>query len=579
MGIVFHSISQNQAIYPCVSWHNEETITVIFDDNNFIFGIPKGYCGFFSDNDNNNNNKNNNVEISEEKESPLNNEVAAEFFDFCKNHFVSEICKFGIKLKEIKNLINETEFDQLITCMIQDISNQELKHLKNNSKSGLMFYLINRLSFTIFNELFILKKENRIFPKLSQTLFPIIYDFAIYNACIPLERGEENESFSIETYHDLKEECFDFDNLRNFIYFGEYRKHSGTLLHIATYHEMHIYCQLLLSDKFDCDKNNNNKSKSMTPKTITEYLNNAAILKLFNNSNLEEESSFQNNLGEIEKRVEQYYDKLTFVKSFISSNHACIAEESKEMKDNNENKNSKYDGMRRASIEQQKVREKALQIQEFISSCSQNGINIKFSEYLIENGIKQNDNNNDNAMSKFRSIFRTIINNNNVMTDFDSMYFLLFHSILFLIKTVKIPISDDFLIFCFEYAKKIELKSHFLDSSLISLFEKTITDVLEECLNLSNNNSKPNTMNYLWFKLHLQNSDLWLCLDNKGMSLFDKIVLPSVKPSLIKQKKYIYEQIIYIKNENEKTESNKSFDELITVIVSSLCHETHGYIA
>ena len=143
------------------------------------------------------------------------------------------------------NKLNENEYNNLINYCIQD------KSLMFNRKR-FKFYIIHRLSFVIFNNLFLkcnCQEIKSLYPKLIN-IFKLIWNFSGYVACYPtiLDENEiNNEILYILNYrlfnknNELYNNILYFDTILKFNYFSSDGL-DGPLLHLATLHKYEKLC-------------------------------------------------------------------------------------------------------------------------------------------------------------------------------------------------------------------------------------------------------------------------------------------------------------------------------------------------
>ena len=130
-----------------------------------------------------------------------------------------------------------------------------------------------------------------LFPKL-QAFFEFIWNFSVYCACYPdthldnAKNSEQNELFYIRQYFYFKNTTYrgrGFDcNLKDFNFFDAYFRSDGTLLHSATEYNMQYYVELLLKDKFDCQRSNRRGGTFFSsPYTIAKRRNYSSLMAKF----------------------------------------------------------------------------------------------------------------------------------------------------------------------------------------------------------------------------------------------------------------------------------------------------------
>ena len=214
-------------------------------------------------------------------------------FTSCVEDFLfAEIERTRVSKNTANHLINSTnrkDFTKLIEYCIQDIKNP---FIYRKEGSGLKYFIINRLTYVVFYNLFIATNssnqavsigggfdqliDNTSFPKLNK-FFQFLFDFSIYNALYPVRGHKKDESFYILCYFYFKKWCFNTKFLQNCNYFDKYNW-DGTLLHKATYHNMEYYVEILLKDGFNCLKRN---KMDKTPYNIGKNSNFCAIVTKF----------------------------------------------------------------------------------------------------------------------------------------------------------------------------------------------------------------------------------------------------------------------------------------------------------
>lgn len=206
-----------------------------------------------------------------------------------------------IKTREkfLQNIFKNDEFNKLIDYCINDINIRLTDYYSDKWEHGSVkkygrfrFYIINKLSFIMFKELFINSSRQLEYPNLK-VLFEIMYNFSIFIACYPEQRSRDDESFMISQFGLLsnKNVLFSiaqvdyYNKLTDFNYYYNL-DNGGTLLHGATYPNMKYYVSFLLNYGFDYDcpsKHYNSRfSNDKTPYEMAVKQNHQVILSKFN---------------------------------------------------------------------------------------------------------------------------------------------------------------------------------------------------------------------------------------------------------------------------------------------------------
>ena len=504
-----------------------------------------------------------------------------------------------VECKEILFDNDLTQFDQLIKYCIQDISNNsdgdgdkdsddtnKYKYVDiysiNTSPDGggmdrcdygfgIVFYIINRLSFVIFNDLNarcsstsqsnIESSESKtnddennrnseiIFPKLRK-LFEFLYNFSVYLHCYPSFDSENNETFYVSQYMKLKHTLYDNifnDNDKNvlnirsallnkFNYFYEERGH-GTILHSAVSFNLRHYCNILIQDGFDHNKPNR-QFASQTAYDIAKEKNNRAILSLMQNINNNNNESSNDN-SEL-KTFALWNDKSSELKYHSFLNQLMFA---------------KYILM--------------------ILGC-----NVQ-NETILN---LQNYNNFYVNINQFRGLMIDNMSSNTQLQQAESGMSCMDELVMAMIQLLnaRMPLSEDLLILCFEYCKLQREHSYYnmnehgnsnvfesewaslnTQETLYDKFTHTLNRVTKECLSSDKNNKDANyfsARNYQWFKSYLLHSHIWMaaCAD------------------LNPKNKYAYDTVTSeykddpTEGENELETTSILFDELVRMVNQQL---------
>ena len=241
------------------------------------------------------------------------------------------------------------QFKKLVEYCLQDIDVSKI--YQSHRKNGLVFYVINRLTFVIFHDLMNMKDSNKekeiMFPKM-ETLFKFLHNFCIYVHCCPssLDQSKNSQKFHIEQFLSLKKSLYKFEDetlkyaiLEKFNYFDEINDTSGTILHHATYCNWFYYCQVLMKHGFGeanvCNVYNRFGSKQKsTPVDIAKRFKRFGILSLFgntdsNNDDQNTPTSNNNNVNDksIELRYNSFMNQLSFAKYYLMALGCKIKDE------------------------------------------------------------------------------------------------------------------------------------------------------------------------------------------------------------------------------------------------------------
>lgn len=185
------------------------------------------------------------------------------------------------KNKKQKNKRNydtdDKEIQQWLEYGCSDVGDMKV-YSDRGQQRGMEYYLINRLTYAVFNDLIVHikdvntngsnsnnKNEKQLkYPKLLK-LFQFLYNFGVYCLCYPRKKGNKAESFYLKAYFYLRNACFEniFDNddqeasmLTRFNYFDKDELRDGTILIRATVLDMLQYCSVLVNDGFSFTKFN-----------------------------------------------------------------------------------------------------------------------------------------------------------------------------------------------------------------------------------------------------------------------------------------------------------------------------------
>ena len=407
------------------------------------------------------------------------------------------------------------------------------------------------------------KSDKCKFPKLRK-LFEYLWNFSVYNACFVSYSDSNNrkndEAFHIAQYFKLKDKCFDWSNdsnngnrntsvftvgidLCDFNYFEE-SSSDGTLLHCAASYNMAYYCDILLKNGFDCMKSNHfSLNKSITPYSLAKLSNNYQVTLKFDqflSQNQKQKNGKKNNNEETEAEKEKEHAqvdsaevKLTYQSfrkqtSFVDYLLIALGCDIKLLLNSNNNNC--------------KVTHKALE--EKNSFEDDLFYDLDKFDMLVSNGFDDDD-----------SSSARVNMDNFVMATIKLLQ-------------LKLPISTELLILCFEYCQSVGNTDKFV---------QTLRETIKQCLDPDTQN-EVELRNYIWFKEYLLQSNIWLCRKRNGNENENKnknknenkvvqnpmdgvlyeMVENTVDKGLLKQKKYIWDNI-----EKEEKQDQERWNRLL----------------
>ena len=477
-----------------------------------------------------------------------------------------------------KKLLFDDSFDQLNElikcCLTNNVS--KIENYKNcDNEASLVSILVNEMTFIIFHDLTIdsLKKKNTntntntllLFPQLLK-LFKFIYNLSCYIYCYPFMHVTTNESVYINSYFDLRNTLYKdiFDNidnnnkqlsqtvskLSNFNYFS-FNKEDGTILHSACFKQYYYYCQILIKDGFDINKQNRkydttNRRWRSTPYTIAKEKDTKKTLSLmekmenFNKASDLSQSQLQtSNMKSIENTSDLLYKQIMFGKYFLICCGINNVNDDYQIKSEKISFYNYYFGRYRYKI-------KHFMTDELYYSINQ-----------LKSGLLAITDHDDKKQDKKEDEFEqqpelgTIGNSgNNVMNGIISVVNKLINT--------KMVIGDDLLVLSWIYCQNNSNNSN----NNSQLFLDNLLKCVEDCLSKKTDYS---TRSYLYFKQFLLHSNIWYCKDytsdnnndkDKDKLLFDYVNELADK-LLMEQKKYIQESI-----DNEEKKDNKNWNAL-----------------
>ena len=189
--------------------------------------------------------------------------------DLCLNWIIDRIVQTGIfqtdknessqetakKIKETLFNNNLKQLKELIDYCIQDISDavSHVNARKEEPKyqTGIVFYIINRFTFAMFNE------SGDDFVGLVR-FFQFLYNFGVYCRCLSVGNGDKvksDELFYIKQFFMLKDAIYPLkrvSTLNSFNYFASKEgAHDGTAIFMCRKHDLVTYAGLLLKYGYD----------------------------------------------------------------------------------------------------------------------------------------------------------------------------------------------------------------------------------------------------------------------------------------------------------------------------------------
>ena len=212
-----------------------------------------------------------------------------------------QYCVQDIKCDVDQDVVDRYDANTTNTENIKRVSGEPETNL------GIVFYVINRLSFVVFHDLTIwkLQKENKSSSSLSMfypkfvKLYQFLYNFCVWNQCYPQmkEKSGKHEALHIERYYTLRDTVYRnvFDEnevdakekdlkqpLLEYFQLYDMFNSEGTLLHCAAAYDMRYYTQILLNDNFPFDiYNRRGKKRGRTALDIANDENSFAIKNIF----------------------------------------------------------------------------------------------------------------------------------------------------------------------------------------------------------------------------------------------------------------------------------------------------------
>ena len=470
-----------------------------------------------------NNNKN------KEENKSNNNNTNINFDATCLKFFQDRLKQTGNwSEKNVQNNSNySNDCKKLIEYCSQDIENSSV--LEYNFKDcGICFYLINRMSFVLLNDLFLASNTsntNKIeFLGLRDNLFKFLWDFSIYTILYPIGK---QESLYISNYFKFKKSMFNPSNLTKFNYFN-WGEAEGTLLHKAVSMKMAYYSEVLLKlGNFNPQQLN---SRNETALDIAQKMESTPIVSKLNEYEEKKSSGGTEGagIGVTASDVESAY--FTFKNQKQFSKFLLLT-----FKTNDNDKFQRY--------------------------FNQENLNLGLEHKKFE--IKGVDVNcyTDEFFHNLWDCGKLAINSK---TKSDTHLEDIVLGVMKLLQT-KCGISDDWLIFCFEYCKMLCIGD---DESLLNKFNKTLENVIRECLDSDYQSKHAKFYNYFWFKHFLLHSNIWLCRlpnmhsknssNSYSSSLYCQIGQKTVSSALIKQQTFIWKHI-----KEEEKNNGENWDKLL----------------
>ena len=450
------------------------------------------------------------------------------WFDTKLKYLLKLDSKFGGKNKSLTNTLDNKSQEQLLRYCIQDMNDISIY------SDGLIYFLVNRLSFVIFNDLFCANVENQVFGDKSiqfKNLFQLFWDFSVYNVLKPIHGGKIWESRYISLYFKLKDACFNNVLLQQLQF-----RESGTLLFGAAEREMVHYCQVLLSEgHFDCLAPNS-KRFNQTPLDRAKSKQNATIIanmqryihKKHNNSN-------NNQINE--KTSKTSGDTVT------TGNPTVSVDEKKDgnMSNNdikitrvadtaNNANSSEIEAQYLTFMNEQHFSKFFLLSMGFesINKDEKNIIGLKHKNRLASRSICDED----CLYIDFNKLKGVINYNNNIGVKEKQM--IMDNLTLNMISLIdkKCAISDGILILCFEYcAMKAK---YYYSYSLLDKFTSVLENMVQTCLDDKYQSNETKLFDYHYFKHFFLKSNIWLCKMPPRMTFDDKVQLsPQWKKDVI----------------------------------------------
>ena len=254
--------------------------------------------------------------------------------DVTEDEKKQEFTKRDIAMKKMLEILfrnDKTDLLKLMEYCIQDIKcdnnenivdrydantrNKEERIIQVDEPTtqlGIVFYVINRLSYVVFHDLIIFKSKSKnkssqvsqfsessmFYPELVK-LYQFLYNFCVWNECYPQidDNSGRYEALYIKRYYTLRDTIYknvfhkdEVEPLEKNVqqpllkYFGLYDtfNYEGTILHCTATYDMRYYTQILVNDDFPFDiYNRRAKTKSRTAMDIARKQNSFAIENIF----------------------------------------------------------------------------------------------------------------------------------------------------------------------------------------------------------------------------------------------------------------------------------------------------------
>ena len=218
----------------------------------------------------------------------------------------------GVKRKKMGQL---KMFYELVEYCIQDVKEKNFKEVyginthrdiikKRNYDYGIVFYVLNRLSFVVFHDLmyyenrkdnsFISRSDTALFPSLIK-LFQFLYNYSVFVHCCSEGYGDSTqvEIFYVKQYHLLRYSLYDYENMedeqeeskntnnndeivstkgnrKSIRTLAKYNGIDGTLLHSAVRADFYYYTTMLVHDEFDPLAQNRDPKQAISPMMIAK---------------------------------------------------------------------------------------------------------------------------------------------------------------------------------------------------------------------------------------------------------------------------------------------------------------------
>ena len=433
------------------------------------------------------------------------------------------------------------EFERLIKYCLSDLKYnnnwcqlRSMYGIKSGYNSGIVFYIINRLSYAIFHDIMVMRRiinDRLLFPTLDK-LFKYFYNFSIYCHLYPntyLDSSkcvcQHKQALYISEYDLYKDKIYknifgdnitiqSIATLDKFTYLSDT---NGTLLQACVGNNFVYYSQILIHDgHFE----NVHKSRRQMLEIATKNQYKSMVLLLADVKD--------------EKEEKKKDDREKKDKNVIASGE----------KNSNNNKN----------------RAIGLKYDTFMNQ-------LMFAKYfLLQLGCDYDyDNNNNNCKPQHKSLEREEldgihckghymddlfvnfgdfngINGSSTTLKSDKQWKECMNSMVLNVIDLlnkKLIISDDVMILCFEYCKQQQQAQQQGDNGkLYNLFVDTLNRVVTECATVASTSAATQNThngdklywkerNSQWFEYYLVHSNIWMCKDNKRNKnglLFDNLV-------------------------------------------------------